>query len=105
MLLAYSSDAVVRDFLSADSFVKYTDVTITSRAAYKEELVKVRQKGYAVDDEEEEPGVSRPQSTWRVDVGPECDRRHRPDRPENYDKLAGIVKQSSARISRALKVL
>ena len=25
--------------------------------------------------------------------------------PENYDKLAGIVKQSSARISRALKVL
>ena len=81
VLLAYSSDAVVRDFLSADSFVKYTDVTITSRAAYKEELVKVSQKGYAVDDEEEEPGVSRPQSTWRVDVGPECDRRHRPDRP------------------------
>src|SRR5438876_12203737 len=39
VLLAYSSDAVVRDFLSADSFVKYTDVTITSRAAYKEELV------------------------------------------------------------------
>ena len=81
VLLACSSDAVVRDFLSADSFVKYTDVTITSRAAYKEELVKVRQKGYAVDDEEEEPGVSRPQSTRRVDVGPECDRRHRPDRP------------------------
>jgi len=52
VLLAYSSDAVVRDFLSTDSFVKYTDVTITSRAAYKEELVKVRQKGHALDDED-----------------------------------------------------
>ena len=110
VLLAYSSDAVVRDFLSADSFVKYTDVTITSRAACKEELVKVRQKGYAVDDEEEEPGVRCVgvpvfNQLGELMSGLSLTGTTAQVLPENYDKLADLSKQASARISRALKVL
>src|SRR5438552_9532435 len=110
VLLAYSSDAIVRDFLAADSFAKYTDVTITSRAAFKEELVKVRQKGYAVDDEEEEPGVRCVGVPVFNQLGELMSALSLTGTtaqvlPENYDKLVDLVKQASARISRALKIL
>ena len=38
-------------------FIKYTDSTITSPAAFRKELSRVKQKGYSIDDEEEELGV------------------------------------------------
>ena len=85
-------------------------MTITSRAAFKEELVKVRQKGYAVDDEEEEPGVRCVGVPVFNQLGELMSALSLTGTtaqvlPENYDKLVDLVKQASTRISRALKVL
>jgi IclR family KDG regulon transcriptional repressor len=52
VLLAYAPDP--EHLLNRKSFARYTNKTITSPGALRRELVKVRQRGYALDDEEEE---------------------------------------------------
>jgi IclR family transcriptional regulator, KDG regulon repressor len=52
VLLAYSADQ--EHLLNRKSFARYTKKTITSPAALRRELARVRQRGYAMDDEEEE---------------------------------------------------
>jgi DNA-binding IclR family transcriptional regulator len=52
VLLAHSADQ--EHLLNRKSFARYTKKTITSPAALRRELAKVRQRGYAIDDEEEE---------------------------------------------------
>ena len=52
VLLAYAADQ--EHLLNRKSFARYTKRTITSPAALRRELARVRQRGYAVDDEEEE---------------------------------------------------
>jgi DNA-binding IclR family transcriptional regulator len=52
VLLAYAADP--EGLLNRRSFARYTQKTITSPAALRKELTKVRQKGFALDDEEEE---------------------------------------------------
>lgn len=54
VLLAYASEQKQEHILNRRSFARYTTKTITSPAALRKELMKVRQKGYALDDEEEE---------------------------------------------------
>ncbi|MDD9269122.1 IclR family transcriptional regulator [Paenibacillus sp. GCM10023248] len=46
-------DALLRDY----HFSKYTEATITGREAFMNELDQVRELGYAVDNQENEPGV------------------------------------------------
>ena len=55
-LLAYQPPEVVRQIVEA-GLKRYTQNTICEPAALMEELASVRQKGYAVDDEEIEPGL------------------------------------------------
>jgi DNA-binding IclR family transcriptional regulator len=52
VLLAYAAEQ--EHLLNRKSFARYTKRTITSPAALRRELARVRQKGYALDDEEEE---------------------------------------------------
>jgi IclR family KDG regulon transcriptional repressor len=52
VLLAYSADQ--EHLLNRKSFARYTKKTITSPASLRRELARVRQRGYAIDDEEEE---------------------------------------------------
>jgi DNA-binding IclR family transcriptional regulator len=52
VLLAWSDDR--EHLLNRKSFARYTKKTITSPAALRRELARVRQRGYAMDDEEEE---------------------------------------------------
>jgi IclR family KDG regulon transcriptional repressor len=52
VLLAYAADQEC--LLNRKSFARYTKKTITSPASLRRELSKVRQKGFALDDEEEE---------------------------------------------------
>jgi DNA-binding IclR family transcriptional regulator len=52
VLLAFAADPEY--LLNRKSFARYTKKTITSPASLRRELGKVRQKGYALDDEEEE---------------------------------------------------
>ena len=54
VLLAYAPEEKQEHILNRRSFARYTIKTITSPGALRKELVKVRQRGYALDDEEEE---------------------------------------------------
>jgi IclR family KDG regulon transcriptional repressor len=54
VLLAYASEEKQEHLLNRKSFAHYTNQTITSPCALRKELIKVRQRGYALDDEEEE---------------------------------------------------
>lgn len=55
-LLAHEPEAVIRDSFK-DGLREYTPKTITRMSALLSELAKVRQLGYALDDEEHEQGV------------------------------------------------
>lgn len=57
ILLAWRHDEDARQLLERRPLVSYTPSTITSIEKFMEELAIVRQQGFAVDDEEREPGV------------------------------------------------
>jgi DNA-binding IclR family transcriptional regulator len=54
VLLAHSSEQKLGQFLEREPFARYTRHTLTSAVMLRKELLKVRQSGYAVDDQEEE---------------------------------------------------
>lgn len=54
VLLAHSPENKSQHILEREPFARYTRHTITSAVLLRKELIKVRQRGYAVDDEEEE---------------------------------------------------
>lgn len=56
-LIAYLPDATVHDLLSDRAARAYTKRTLTTRAAILAELAAVRERGFAVDDEEIEDGL------------------------------------------------
>ena len=110
VLLAFSNEQVVRECLSVESFVKYTDSTITSPAAFRKELSRVKQKGYSIDDEEEELGVRclavpvfNPLGEVTTALSVTGTTAQIP--ADSFDKLAEKVREASARISKALKLL
>jgi IclR family KDG regulon transcriptional repressor len=109
-LLGFASEGVVRDCLTAESFAKYTEATITSPVGLRRELVKVRQRGYATDDEEEEPGVRCVAVPVFGPIGEivaalSVTGTTAQISTQDFSRLAGLVQQASGRISRALKVL
>ena len=54
VLLAYAKPEVLRRFRAKASFARYTANTITSMESLREELQSVRERQYAIDDQEEE---------------------------------------------------
>lgn len=56
-ILAQLSDKEVEKIWNSSKIEKFTEFTITDLKEMKEELEKVRQKGYAIDNEENELGV------------------------------------------------
>jgi DNA-binding IclR family transcriptional regulator len=57
VLAAYRSANELELLLQDYEFSKRTEWTIPDKASFLQELASVREKGYAVDDEENEPGV------------------------------------------------
>lgn len=51
-LLAFSNFEIAEQIMDRMEFVRFTDKTITDKETLKLELVKIREKGYAVDDKE-----------------------------------------------------
>lgn len=58
MFLAHLQPEAVDAYLSAHPLRKLTKATITTRKRFVEELERTRERGYALDDEEFQPGVS-----------------------------------------------
>lgn len=107
-LLAQQPDGEVRSILRRLGMERRTPHTITTPTALLAELKRVRQNGYAADDEEDSEGVTCVAS-WIVD------RRgalagaisvtglKRRDWNERKPEIAAAVKACAARISRQLK--
>lgn len=56
-LLAYLPESYVEKYIYNRPMTPMTEHTITTRPALEAELAKIRETGYAVDDEEIEPGL------------------------------------------------
>jgi DNA-binding IclR family transcriptional regulator len=57
-MLAYEDDGLLDKLYAGEPFERLTARTITTAAALREELGRVRRRGFAVDNEEYEEGVS-----------------------------------------------
>jgi len=55
--IAFKSESEVEKVISLNDMKKFTDNTITDRKEFLKHLREIREKGYAVDNEEYEPGV------------------------------------------------
>jgi IclR family KDG regulon transcriptional repressor len=109
-LLAFSNEQIIRDCLSVGSLARHTEATITSPVDFRKELVRVKQKGFSIDDEEEEAGVRcvavpvfNPLGELVTALGVIGTTAQISS--DSFERLAATVKESSARISRALKAL
>src|SRR5690625_3184362 len=56
-LLAQLSDAELDAFLARVTLERYTDKTVTDKAELKKAIYKARQQGYAIADQELDPGL------------------------------------------------
>jgi DNA-binding IclR family transcriptional regulator len=56
-LLAFSEPEYINQFFKQLDFVKYTDNTILNEKELKDELDKIKKRGYAVDDMEHEDNI------------------------------------------------
>lgn len=56
-MMAFLPEKELGDVIAQQSFHRFTDHTFTSGVALRDELAKVRDKGYAFDREEHEPGI------------------------------------------------
>ena len=57
-LLAYSSEQFLQEFLGTQPLVRFTEQTITDPDVFLEEAQRIRQQGYALDNEESNLGLS-----------------------------------------------
>ncbi|UFS71526.1 IclR family transcriptional regulator [Geomonas sp. RF6] len=57
MQLAYMTDEELENYLPTKEMHRYTPKTITDRDEFKKQLKVIAEQGYAIDDEEMDPGV------------------------------------------------
>jgi DNA-binding IclR family transcriptional regulator len=57
MILAFGPADVLQRLLTKEVYIRHTRNTVTSPKLLQREILRIRKLGYAVDDEEEEPGV------------------------------------------------
>jgi IclR family KDG regulon transcriptional repressor len=103
-ILSFSPPAAVRTFLEHYNFFKVTKYTITNFDQFVQELTKVSEKGYSVDDEENEIGgrcVAAPVFNQRgypvaaISISVPVQRLPR----ERLDEYGGKVKEAAMAIS------
>ena len=107
VLLSYQNDDVSAEILSQIDLTSLTDKTITDLRQLRRELVRVREQGCAVDDEETEPGgrcVAAPifgregSLIGAISVMGPTNRVN----PETISKLSAVVREAARDISSAL---
>ncbi len=72
MLLAHLPAERVNDILKREKVVKFTERTITKRPDLDRELASIREKGFAIDNEEHEAGVRCVAAPVRDNHGAVC---------------------------------
>jgi IclR family KDG regulon transcriptional repressor len=71
-LLAHLPPSRLREILSKERLLRYTPRTLTRRVDLDRELASIRQKGYAIDNEEHETGVRCVAAPVRDNNGAVC---------------------------------
>ena len=107
MLLAHRPVGEIRELLGSGSYQRVTKNTFTTAASLQRELHRIRQRDYALDDEEREPGVrclAVPVRTGSGEVVAALSIAAPAARVDNakVKVLAGILRRSSERISAQL---
>lgn len=59
----------VREFVPEEPFMRFTDNTITTLADMHDELDRIRERGYSIDLQERDPGVTCIATLIRTDIG------------------------------------
>lgn len=57
VILAYSDPELVNEIIEAEGLPSYTEHTITDKNKFRKHLEKIRVRGFAVDNEEQEEGI------------------------------------------------
>jgi IclR family acetate operon transcriptional repressor len=57
VLLAYQSEKVIDSIIATTGLPAHTEKTITDPQQFRQELATIRQRGYAIDNGEQEEGV------------------------------------------------
>ncbi|MGH9160897.1 MAG: IclR family transcriptional regulator [Vicinamibacteraceae bacterium] len=109
-LIAYLPEAEVDDMIRSRGLLRHNENTIVSPARLKDELLRTRRLGYALDDEEEEIGgrcIGAPVFNWdgSVIAAVSVTGSTRQIDAETCDRLADQVKQAAIAISRQLGYL
>ena len=106
-LLSGLSDAEVEEKIAKVQMLPYTKATITDKTEFLRQVKQVRQRGWALDDEEHEAGV-------RCIAAPVFDYRGKAIAavsvsgpsgvisPEKDEEVASIVKETALKISKRL---
>nr|WP_174825496.1 MULTISPECIES: IclR family transcriptional regulator [unclassified Ruegeria] len=56
-MMAFLEEEALNRVISQQSYHRFTEKTLTSEQALREDLDRIRTRGFAVDDEEHEPGI------------------------------------------------
>ena len=104
--LAFQEASIIERVISL-GLPRFTSTTITDRAALLKELAKIRGTGYAIDNEEHQPGVrcvGAPirGASGRVFAGLSVTGAARRITPPRFDDLAALVKHHARAISAQL---
>jgi DNA-binding IclR family transcriptional regulator len=107
-LIAYQPETEVERLVSQHRLVRYNENTISSWNRLKQELKRVREQGWAVDDEEEEIGfrcIGAPvfnasgEAFAAISVSGNLDEI----RLDNCEKIAAMVKRTADELGRQLR--
>jgi DNA-binding IclR family transcriptional regulator len=104
--LAFQEASVIERVISL-GLPRFTSTTITERAALLKELAKIRETGYAIDNEEHQPGlrcIGAPirDTGGRVFAGLSVTGAARRITPSRFGDLAELVKHHANSISAQL---
>jgi DNA-binding IclR family transcriptional regulator len=105
ILLAFQPEETIQSLLLNYPFHRFTKRTISSQATFLAELARVRQNGYAMDDEEEELGIrciAAPIfSSGEVSAAVSVTGTTTQIRIEDIERLVTLAKCTAAKISAA----